>query len=91
MKLDDVLHIKGRGLVVTLTYDADKLPVSGKDSLRRVSDGRTWLITGVERWAVTRSSWRDCPIGLALKGEGEPSAGDEVEIVKALVNESEGT
>lgn len=70
MKIADKFLIKFRGLVASgrLTTNGPK----AGDTARRVSDGATWLITGVEWFAMMR---RDDPHG---NGTTRPGAGDSV-------------
>jgi hypothetical protein len=82
--------VKGRGGVHQNSHGGEwavavrleaREPKSGKESLRRVSDGQSWLITGVEWWAIPRRPGSGDPVGLALRGEECPKTDDEVEIV----------
>lgn len=82
MKVESVHFIKKRGHVAMVTLEAELGPQPG-DDLRR-SDGKSWVIVGVEWWALPRSPTRPGrgdKVGLLLSDEDwDIAEGDEVSI-----------
>jgi hypothetical protein len=66
--------------IVTVKLEARE-PKSGKECLKRLSDGRSWLIVGVEWWTIPRRPRAGDTVGLAVRDDECPMVGDEVEIV----------
>lgn len=75
MIVKNVFIIKKRGPVVSVIIDPNNPPVTGRDSLRRTSDGVTWSIRGVE-WPIINKM-----VGVLLPPDADVKAGDEVEVV----------
>jgi hypothetical protein len=67
--------IKGRGIVATVTLEANH--PNGGDVVQRVADGARWTILGVDWWAMPRTPER-------------PGKGDQVGLLVATPGLSEG-
>ena len=82
MQVADTFTIKGRGLVLTMKNDVAVHHAGA--SLRRVSDGATWPIRGVERFCINLDKpmiGNGESIGLLMPDGCDLTIGDEVEIV----------
>lgn len=82
MKVDDKFHIRGRGNVFTMTNDRE---VAHKGaSLRRIRDGATWPIRGVERYCKVLSEpllFVGEGVGFLMPDDCDLSVGETVEVV----------
>ncbi len=95
MKIEGWFTIKGRGEVVTMKIDAPvrrhrylrereagKLP-ENPDALllRRLSDGRTWPVVGIERFCMHLDKpllYVGEGVGILLRDAGDLAEGDDV-------------
>lgn len=86
MKVLDTFRIRGRGVVAHVDLDEDG-PLAGQ-TLVRPADGARWEITGVEWWALPRTTAAN-GLGTTRPGKGDrvgvlvrdldpPREGDEV-------------
>jgi hypothetical protein len=85
MKVDGLYTIKQHGLVVSMKNDVEVRHEGA--SLRRIRDGATWSIRGVERFCKFSglpTIGVGEPVGLLMPDGCELAVGDEVEIVREL-------
>jgi len=75
-------HVPSRGLVIGVTCMTDTLPVAGEIVVRDAA-GAAWSVTGIDRWAANKFSWKGCPIGLLVDATCPVVAGDSVTIESA--------
>ena len=60
----------------------DTLPVPGEIVVRDAA-GSAWSVTGIDRWAANKFSWKGCTIGLLVDATCPVVAGDSVTIESA--------
>lgn len=75
-------QVPSRGLVIGVTCTTDTLPVAGEIVVRDAA-GAAWSVTGIDRWAANKFSWKGCPIGLLVDATCPVVAGDSVTIESA--------
>lgn len=83
MTVRDTFRIKGRGVVACVETDGP-CPLNGSQ-LRRVSDGQTWTVCGVERFGAKLGAVGEAGerVGILVSAGVEPAAGDEIERIPA--------
>jgi hypothetical protein len=81
MRVIDTFLIKGRGPVACTRSDGP-CPLNGSQ-VRRLADGQTWTVVGVERFGNRLGTVGDVgeQISLLLRGDAAFYAGDELERV----------
>jgi hypothetical protein len=84
MRVKEVFKIKGRGTVATVETDGP-CPANGSQ-VRRLADGQTFTVHGVERFGTRLGTAGKSgePVGLLL-GDADIAAGDELERAAAEV------
>ena len=82
MKVDSVFWIKGRGAVVCVTFAHTMTLPALPFVLRRGSDDRTWVVTGVERYCLRQNRPPQArePVGFLVRGSAPPAEGDDVTV-----------
>ena len=73
--LQDVVSITGRGMVATLELSGPAPSVGA--TITRVPDGATWILAGIEHYAIHGWNHVGAPVGFLLRGD-TPFARDDV-------------
>ena len=76
MKILDTYLLQGRGQLVFVELDGSEPKIDSR--MKRVSDGTTWPVRGIEWWAIPRRPGKGDRCGLLLPLTPPIKAGEEI-------------